>query len=188
MESYSGLKCTKLMDSSRQVMSWSRIVVFRRARRFGLLDRQRDGVRADVPEVQIGREPAGAVDFRLAVALGIVRQLVRDEVVQQLQRFARSAAKRIDRRNRAIELLPAFGDIERAIVGQRLQTARLLPFDFGFRIRSAASETPPAVACNRGRMMRAAYCSFSSSFEGTMTSASTVHSGTLSFFAASSRQ
>ena len=43
-------------------------------------------------------------------------------------------------------------------------------------------------ACNRGRMMRAAYCALTSSFEGTITSASIVHSGTLSFFAADRRQ
>ena len=36
--------------------------------------------------------------------------------------------------------------------------------------------------------MRAAYCSFSSSCDGTTTSASTVHSGPLSLFAATSRK
>ena len=37
-------------------------------------------------------------------------------------------------------------------------------------------------------MMCAAYCSFSSRFEGTITSASTVQSGRLSFFDAERRQ
>ena len=43
-------------------------------------------------------------------------------------------------------------------------------------------------ACKRGRIMCAAYCAFSSIFEGTITSASTVHRGTFSFFAAIRRQ
>ena len=101
--------------------------------------RRADGVRTDVSEVQIRREAAGAVDLRLAVVLGIVRQLALHELVEQTQRFAGAAAKGIDRLHGAIEVLPAFGDVEGAVVGQRLQAARLLPFDFRFGIAGAVA-------------------------------------------------
>ena len=68
-------------------------IVFGGARRAALFYGERDGVRSDMSEVQIGRETAGAVDFWLAVPLGIMRQLVRYEVIEQLQSFRRSAAK-----------------------------------------------------------------------------------------------
>ena len=75
------LKCTKLTDSSRQVMSWSRKSSLCFARRLCLFNRQRHGVGTNLSEVQIRRQPAGAVYFRVAVAPGIVRQFVCHKVV-----------------------------------------------------------------------------------------------------------
>jgi hypothetical protein len=57
-------------------------VVFRGARSFRFFNGQRDRVRPDMSEVQIGREPAGTVQFRLAVPLRVVGQFVSYEVVQ----------------------------------------------------------------------------------------------------------
>ena len=65
--SYSGLKCTMLIDNSRQVMSWSRKSSFAALRRLRLLHRERDGVRSDVAEVQVRREPRCPVFMRLVV-------------------------------------------------------------------------------------------------------------------------
>ncbi len=121
-------------------------VVFRRARSFRSLDRQRDRVRPDVSEVQIRRQPAGAVQFRLAVALWVMGQLMSHEVVQQTKRLAGSSAKGIHGRNRAVEALPVFGEIERAIVRQRVQATRLLPLDLCASDWLAQRGTPSAGA------------------------------------------
>ena len=56
-------------------------------------------------------------------------------------------------------------------------------FGFAHGTRNSSS-----CANRRGRIIRAAYCAFSSSLLGTITSESAVHSGTFNFFAATSRQ
>ena len=58
-----------------------------------LLYGQRDGKRTDMPEMQIGRKPAGSVHLRLVSVGAIGGQPVLAEVFQKSQGFVGAAAK-----------------------------------------------------------------------------------------------
>ena len=144
-------------------------------------------MRSDLSKMQVWRQTRGSVDLWLVVVLGIARQFVLHEVFQQPKGLARASAKRVDWPDRAVEIFPTLRHIGCRLVVTECQSRRLVPLrpsrtGFPAEVRNC-SRRP----CNRGRMIRAAYCSFSSSFDGTITSASTVQNGTVSFFAARSR-
>ena len=87
----------------------------------GFLDSQRDRVRANVTEVQIGGQAAGAIALWLVAIDRIICQIIPDKTLQPLERLICSAGDAPDRRNRAVEL-PSLCDVN--IGCQRSQAAR----------------------------------------------------------------
>ena len=73
----------------------------------GIFDCERDGDGADVAEVKIRREAAGAFDFRMIAFIYIVFQPVAYEFLEVLESGMSSASERVDGLDGAIEIFEA---------------------------------------------------------------------------------
>src|SRR5271156_4126365 len=78
-----------------------------------------------MPEVQVGRKPAGAVQLRMIACLVISVQLVFDKIMQSLEGRVGTSGEALHRPNGAVELRPALGNI--LPHGKRLEGMRRFP-------------------------------------------------------------
>jgi len=105
----------------------------------GLFDAERDGDRADVAEVEIGREPARAIHFRMVALLVVVLQAVGDEFAEVPEGGVRPAGEGVDGSDGAVEGLEACGDV----LTERVASEGLLitPANLRFRIGRSYEES-----------------------------------------------
>ena len=97
-------------------MSWSRNLspVFRKGfllRPAASLDGQGDGERADVAEVEVGREAAGSGQFGMVAGWLVTGEIVADELVEAAEGGVRAAGEGVDRLDGAVELGESVGDV-----------------------------------------------------------------------------